>query len=124
MEESFVWTARLSELYQITSAELVGILKVVVAFGGNTDERLVVLTDSLNSYLWLKQGLENNYLVHLIMEVVANIDVKTVTAQWILSQVGIVGNDEANELANRRCHLMEISAIKMTYADAYFAISH
>lgn len=68
---------------------------------------------------WLKNGLDNNYLVHLIREEIQRLDKKTVTIQWIPSHVGIDGNEDADDLANRACHLEEISLLKISFSDAY-----
>lgn len=109
---------RISELFQISSAELVAILKVVLYAENVQENEVVILTDSLTSCGWLTYGNHDNYLVHLIREQMIRLHDKHFTLQWIPSHVGIPGNEEADDLANRGCWLTEISPLKITYSDA------
>lgn len=113
---------RLSDRFQITNAELVAILKAILYFDDTEKVRIVVLTDSLNGCKWIRQGLTNNYLVHLIREQVNRMKDKQFTIQWIPSHAGISGNEEADDFANRGCHATSVSPLKITYSDAHCEI--
>lgn len=102
---------RISDLFQITNAELVAILKTIPTFESTEEKLLVILTDSLCGCKWLEKGLQSNYLVHLIREKITRMSDRIFTIQWIPSYVGIAGNDEADDFANRACHLENISPL-------------
>lgn len=76
---------RLSSLFQITSAELVAFLKALLYCEENRNDHVVILTDSLMSCKWIRYGLTDNYLVHLIREQVHRLDNMQVLIQWIPS---------------------------------------
>lgn len=80
------------------------------------DGKASILTDSMNSCNWIDEGLDNNYLVHLIRDVTENNRYTELTIQWIYrAMVGIQGNDLANDYESRRCQLVEISQMKTTF---------
>lgn len=47
-------------------------------------------------------------------ESIGRMEYKQFELQWIPSHVGIYGNEMADDLAQRACHLEEISKIKIT----------
>lgn len=49
---------------------------------------------------------------------------KKFSIQWIPSHVGIVGNEEVDELGNRGTLLEEVSPLKITYSDALSEIKN
>lgn len=60
-------------------------------------------------------GLHNNYLVHIITEQASSMANKNFTIHWIPSHVGIHGNEEADDFANRG-YLETVSPLKITYS--------
>lgn len=112
----------MSENFQITNAELVAILKAILSFETMGKERLVILTDSITGCKWTKSGLQNNYLVHLIREQIERMYDKDFIIQWIPSHVGIHGNEEADDYANRGCYLDVTSPLKITFSDGQLVI--
>lgn len=73
-------------------------------------------------YFRIEQAIHNNYLVLLIREQVFRISDKSFAIQWIPSHVGIDGNEEADDYANRGCLSEVISALKLTYSDVQWEI--
>lgn len=61
-------TERISELIQISNAELLAVLKAVLAAESTQCGKFLILTDSLNSFERIVNGTEDSYLVHLIRE--------------------------------------------------------
>lgn len=100
---------RVDELIQISNAELIAILKAILSFKLADSRKVVILSDSLNGCDWLQKGLRNNYPVHVIKEQIERIHDVDFTIQWIPSHVGVHGNDEADDLANRGAWLQDIS---------------
>lgn len=113
---------RVFDLFQITNAELVAILKAIIAVEEICKDKLVIFTDSLNGCKWIRQGLHDNYLVHFIRERISQLHGKIISIQWIPSHVGISGNEEADEFANRGCQLDSTSELKITFSDAFSVI--
>ncbi|KAG4079431.1 hypothetical protein HA402_015681 [Bradysia odoriphaga] len=115
---------RLSELFQISNAELVGILKAILSAESNDCRNVVILTDSLNACNWIAEGPRNNYLVHLIREQISRLKDTNFILQWIPSHIGLEGNDQADDFANRGCYLEQTSSLKITYVDAQSEIKN
>lgn len=115
---------RLSGLFQITSAELVAILKAIYQCERIRCNKVVIFTDSMSGCRWIERGLRNNYLVHAIRDEAQQMPDRSVVIQWIPSHVGIGGNNEADELANRGCYANSISEMKITFSDAMWAIKN
>lgn len=113
---------RISDLFQITNAELVAILKAIIAVEKICIDKLVIFTDSMNGCKWMRQGPHDNYLVHFIRERISQLHDKTINIQWIPSHVGIKGNEEADQFANRGCQLNSKSELKITFSDAFSAL--
>lgn len=55
---------RLTNVLQISNAELAAILKALCLFEEMGRENEVILTDSMNSCKWLRNGNEDNYPSH------------------------------------------------------------
>jgi len=109
---------RLSDKFQITNAELVAILRAVVEAEKRPENKIVILTDSMNGCDWIEAGLKDNYLVHLIRGEMARMSEKEFTLQWVPSHVGINGNERADEYANQGCLSSTVSKLKITFSDA------
>lgn len=54
----------------------------------------------------------------MIREQIGRMEDKEFSIQWIPSLVGIYGNDEADDFANRAVNLVQLSHMKITYFDA------
>lgn len=113
---------RTSEMLQISNAKLIAILKSVLAIENSERSDVMILTDSLNGFNWVKQGLRNNYLVQLIREQISRMNARNVVLQWIPSHIGVPVNDEADDLVKRGAWLEVISPHKITHSDALFEI--
>lgn len=96
---------RISELFQISNAELVAMLKAIHMFEESKHHQLAIFTDSLNGYRWLKEGQHDNYLVHFIRKETSRFQDRTISIQWIPGHAGIEGNTEADSYANQGCYL-------------------
>lgn len=109
---------RISNLFQITNAEMVAILKAVMESESVTSQRVVILTDSLSSCKLLRNGSSNNYIVHLLREQIQRISGKEFILQCIPSHVGVEGNDQADDFALRATYLDVISPLRIAFSDA------
>lgn len=67
-------------------------------------------------------GPHNNYFVHFIREEIQLLNDKHVTIQWIPGHVGIIGNEEADVLANQGAYSDGISNLKISFSEALCAI--
>lgn len=66
----------------------------------------------------MKDGNDENYLVHLIREVVAEMESKEIVVQWIPLYLEIEGNEKTDELAAEGNRLLEVGGLMITTSDA------
>jgi len=112
---SFKMLARLPNHTPIQSCELYAIY-CALKFLSPIPGKYIIFSDSLSSIQAIRTSrTSKNYLVHWIVDTLAQIPQDKIKIEWVPGHTGIQGNEEADTLAKSSLTLNHITKIALTY---------